>query len=386
MYVAGCAWALISIALWVFAPQYLGQPLSGVAWHAHEMLWGFVATIAVAFLFTASATWTGHNPIKGRPLGWLCLMWLIARLGYLFGGSAGFWLAGAAESAFFAISAASLLRVMIKGKSRRNYGVPWLVLGLGAANVLYLMAVLQNDYVRLMQRYDVGVLCMAVIALLIARRVIPFFAMRMVPGLTLPMHLRTGHAQMVMGTLAIVLGLSGLTQPMAVVLVAVGIISLVQTVSWKPMAVLRKPMLWILYLGYMGLGMGLLFAAWHYSGFATGVLARSAVHIHIIAMGGFSLLIIGMVTRTALGHTGRPLVADASIVSSYYLMVAAVIFRLAALWPSAASRTLLHATATAWILCMALYLWRFAPMLFQPRYSPPAPPTAQGGPATTTGQ
>jgi uncharacterized protein involved in response to NO len=252
--------------------------------------------------------------------------------------------------------------------------------------VLYLLAVLQNDYVRLMQRYDVGVLCMAVIALLIARRVIPFFAMRMVPGLTLPMHLRTGHVQMVMGALAIVLGLSGLTHAMAIVLAAVGIISLVQTVDWKPMAVLHKPMLWILYLGYTGLGIGLLFAAWHYSGFATGVLARSAAHIHIIAMGGFSILIIGMVTRTALGHTGRPLVADATIVSSYYLMVAAVVFRLAALWPSNVSQTLLHAAAAAWILCMALYLWRFAPMLIRPRYSPPAPPAAQGDPAPTTGQ
>jgi uncharacterized protein involved in response to NO len=150
------------------------------------------------------------------------------------------------------------------------------------------------------------------------------------------------------------------------------------------MAVLHKPMLWILYLGYTGLGVGLLFAAWHYSGFATGVLARSATHIHIIAMGGFSILIIGMVTRTALGHTGRPLVADANIVSSYYLMVAAVVFRLAALWPSGASQTLLHAAAAAWILCMALYLWRFAPMLVRPRYSPPEAPAAKARPANTT--
>src|SRR5690606_35915574 len=124
-----------------------------VAWHAHEMLWGFIATIAVAFLLTASATWTGFNPLKGAPLAAVCVLWVAARAGYLFGGITGFWVAFVAESAFFAISAVCLMNVMIKGKSRRNYGVPWLVLGLGVANVLYLQAALKGRDVRVMQRF-----------------------------------------------------------------------------------------------------------------------------------------------------------------------------------------------------------------------------------------
>src|SRR5690606_5568928 len=68
LYIAGCAWALLSVAIWIFTPQWLSGPLTGAAWHAHEMLWGFVATIAVGFLLTASATWTGVNPLKGVPL------------------------------------------------------------------------------------------------------------------------------------------------------------------------------------------------------------------------------------------------------------------------------------------------------------------------------
>lgn len=67
LYIAGAAWALISIALWIFAPQTLDGPLPHVYWHAHEMLWGFIITIAVGFLLTASATWTGFNPLAGRP-------------------------------------------------------------------------------------------------------------------------------------------------------------------------------------------------------------------------------------------------------------------------------------------------------------------------------
>src|SRR5690606_7070790 len=118
LYIAGCAWALLSVAIWIYAPQWLTAPLGGVAWHAHEMLWGFVATIAVGFLLTASATWTGHNPLKGLPLAGACVLWLVSRAGYLAGGATAFYIAAVAETAFFLISAVALMRVMLKGKSK----------------------------------------------------------------------------------------------------------------------------------------------------------------------------------------------------------------------------------------------------------------------------
>src|SRR5690606_277359 len=113
------------------------------------------------------------------------------------------------------------MRVMVKGKSRRNYGLPLLVLGLGAADALYLHAALGGDYLLLMRRFDLGLICMAVIALLIARRVIPFFSMRMVPGLQIPMQVRSGHVQMAVSVLAIVLGLAGQPRLMAAALAVV---------------------------------------------------------------------------------------------------------------------------------------------------------------------
>lgn len=373
LYIAGAAWALISIALWIFAPQLIGAPLSGVFWHAHEMLWGFIITIAVGFLLTASATWTGFNPLHGRPLAATCVLWIVARAGYLFGGMTGFTIACIAESLFFLVAAVSLARVMVKGRSRRNYGIPLLILGLGIANILYLRAALNGDYVLLMRRFDLGLIGMAVVALLIARRVIPFFSMRMVPGLKLPMLTRSGQAQMVVSVLALVAGLLQQNIAMAVALAIVGMISLGQIAYWKPLSVLRKPMLWILYLGYAFIGIGLLAASAQLSGLGTGVFARSATHVHLIGMAGFCILIIGMLTRTALGHVGRPLVLDTSMLVSYYLMIAAVVFRLAALWPSATSLHLLHLAGLAWILAMGLYLWRFVPLLIRPRPDKPQP-------------
>lgn len=393
LYLIGVTWAVISMALWIFTPQVLDGPLSLVAWHAHEMLWGFIITIAVGFLLTASATWTGFNPLEGKPLGALCLLWCIARIGFLWGGLAGFWMATVAELLFFLGVAAALGRVMYKGRSRRNYGLPALMLALGIADLLFLLAALDGDYVVLMERFDLGLIGMAIIALLIARRVVPFFAMRMVQDLKLPMLVKSGHAQMVFSVLALLAGVliqitgtpmtpgSGpqlLPLIMAASLAITGIISLVQLVYWKPQAVWRKPMLWILYLGYAFLGIGLLAAAWQFSNLfdpaiLNGVMIRSATHVHLIGLAGFCILIIGMLTRTALGHLGRPLALDRSMLAGHWLMIAAVILRLAALWPSPSSLHLLHLAAVAWILSLGLYLWRFVPMLIRPRPDRPAP-------------
>lgn len=367
-YIAGCAWALISVAVWIFAPSLVNAPFNGLSWHAHEMLWAFIATIAVGFLLTASATWTKTPPLKGAGLAAITALWCVARIGYFWGGTSAFWIAAASETAFFILTAIWLMRVMLIGKSRRNYGLPFLVLGLGLINILYLQAVLAGDYLLLIERFNLGMICMAVIVLLIGRRVIPFFAMRMVPGLDIPMLVRSGHIQLALSVLAIFLGLMQLPVAMAITLTLTGLIALGQAFKWKPWSVMHKPMLWILYLGYIVTGIGLVLAAAQISGISNGVVARPALYVHVIGMGGFSILIIGMVTRTALGHLGRPLALDASMLVSYYFMIAAVLFRLAALWPSSLTKAFLDASALSWIVCMGLYLWRFTPMLIRPRY------------------
>ncbi|MGH8814940.1 MAG: NnrS family protein, partial [Achromobacter pestifer] len=48
-------------------------------------------------------------------------------------------------------------------------------------------------------------------------------------------------------------------------------------------------------------------------------------------------------------------------------MILAALLRLAALLPTAATIGFLHASVTAWVLALALYLWRFFPMMIRPR-------------------
>ncbi|MEO6929073.1 MAG: NnrS family protein, partial [Casimicrobiaceae bacterium] len=349
LYLAGAAWAAVAIGIWIFAPQWLTAPLGGVAWHAHEMLWGFVATIAVAFLMTAGATWTGINPLHGTTLAAACLLWLIARIGFLIASDVAFAIAAFAELAFFLLAAIAMMRAVHAARNARNYAVPWLVVGLAGADVFYLAAVRDGDFTSLMRRFDIGLTVMAMIALLIARRVIPFFAMRAVPGLKLPMQMRAGQAQLVMCAVAVIGLVTGVDQLVAAGLLLAGGLALWQVVRWRPLAVRAYPLLWILYTGYTGLALGLLLAG----GGAAGLLLPPAIPVHVIALAGFSVLIIGMITRTALGHLGLPLQAGAYLRLVYALMLAAVVLRLAAFATPSSAQTLLHLSACAWIVTFA---------------------------------
>lgn len=363
VYLAGALWALLAVAVWIFAPQLPGGTLGGLTWHAHEMLWGFVATIAVGFLMTAGGAWTGINPLAGRALAVLCLLWALARVAFLLPGDAAFLAGALAEGGFFALAAAALGRSVLLSRNTRNYAVPLMLLGLGLTDLLFLLATRAGDYGALMRHFNAGLLVMTLLTLLVARRVIPFFAMRAVPGLTVPAHLQSGMAQLIASAVAVLCLFAGWTTALAAALTVAGGIALLQWVSWKPWRVMHKPLLWILYVGYAGLGIGLLLAAAH----AAGAGTPAALHVHVIAMGGFSVLIIGMITRTALGHLGRPLDTDRSMVTAYGLVIAATVLRLAALHPSPASVHLLHGAAGLWALAFALYLWRFFPMMIRPR-------------------
>lgn len=363
LYLGGMVWALVAIGVWVYAPQALTGPLQGLAWHAHEMLWGFIATIAVGFLMTAGGNWTGINPLQGPALAAVCVLWLVARIGFLVNNLAVYWLAAACELGFFLVAAMALMRSVYQAKNARNYAVPWLLVGLALGDALYLHSARGGDIAQLMQVFNAALVVMALIALLIGRRVIPFFAMRAVPGLALPLHTGTGQVQWAACAVAALSTLAGLPLLTAAALGLAGVLALVQVLGWKPLAVRGRPLLWILYAGYAGVGLGLLAA-----GLATGgVGLPRALPVHVIAMAGFSVLIIGMVTRTALGHLGRALAADRLVQACYGLLLLAVVLRLAAIFHTAWALEWLQFSACAWMLAIALYLWRFVPMLIRPR-------------------
>ena len=111
------------------------------------------------------------------------------------------------------MGAAALGRSVWLTRNKRNYGVPLLLAALASAHLLYLTAAVSGDYLGLMRYFNAGLLSMAVLTLLIARRVLPFFAKRAVAGLDIPPHTRSGHWQLAAGVAAIVLLLTGAPAP-----------------------------------------------------------------------------------------------------------------------------------------------------------------------------
>ena len=301
LYLLGTAWAAISIALWIFAPQLLQGPLGGAAWHAHEMLWGFVATIAVGFLMTAGANWTGINPLHGRPLA-----------GRLRG------VAGRARGLPRRRRVSGVLgrharrgRVLPHcrggdGSRRDRLAQPAQLRGAAAPRrtrrerYLYLAAAWRGRRPSplLMQRLQVGMLCMALVALLVAPR---DSVLRHARGSRSrdPMHEeeRAGAARRRRRrAIAALLG-----PPLAAGAGARGRRRhrlLWQVFAWKPQAVRGLPLLWILYVGYAASAKPA--ARRRRANHAARCHRCATCLAHLIAMAGFSV-IIGMVTRAALG-------------------------------------------------------------------------------------
>ncbi|HMX11259.1 MAG TPA: NnrS family protein, partial [Burkholderiaceae bacterium] len=132
---------------------------------------------------------------------------------------------------------------------------------------------------------------------------------------------------------------------------------------WQPWRTKARPILWVLHMAYAWLPLGFALLAAAQMGFVS-----TSAGIHALAVGATAGLIVGMITRTARGHTGRPLKASRLEVTAYLLVLAAAVVRVALpmLAPALAADALI-AAAVAWALAFTLYLWRFGPWLVASR-------------------
>lgn len=88
-------------------------------WHAHEMLFGFGAAVAVGFLLTAAQNWTGLLSLSGKPLLLLTLLWLTARFSLLFAHYTPLlWLFIAAQLLWWTAAVYSLASLLIRAKAK----------------------------------------------------------------------------------------------------------------------------------------------------------------------------------------------------------------------------------------------------------------------------
>jgi uncharacterized protein involved in response to NO len=362
-YLLASVFAALSVPLW--ALQFSGllghAYLAGPVWHAHEMLFGFTLAVIVGFLFTAGGNWTGLPTPTGWRLGALAALWLAARVLVLTPHA----LAAALANIAFPLAAAGALAVpFFKAKSKRNYFfIALLVLLAAAAGVVHLGQLGVVDASRLpgvQVALDVVLFILAVMG----GRVIPMFTNNGVPGTAARRQPLVEKAALG-GVLAIgaadLLSISG--APLAALAGAAAAAHAWRLALWQPWKTRRVPLVWVLHLAYAWIPVHLLLRALAELGAVAPTLA-----VHALTVGAIGGLVIGMMTRTARGHTGRPLRADGWEVACYVavLLAAAVRVGLPLVQPAWTLHAV-QASAALWSAGFGLYAVRYWPVLSRPR-------------------
>jgi uncharacterized protein involved in response to NO len=363
-YLLAGIFAALSVPLWAarFA-GWLGEWVyfSESVWHAHEMIFGYAFAVIVGFLFTAVRNWTGRPTPTGGALAAIAGAWLAARLLVFTPWTE---LAAIADAGFALAAAAGIALPLLASRNRRNYFFIALLVLLGAVNLCFYLA--KDDVldvpvgVGLQIALDLIVFVMAVMG----GRVIPMFTASAIPGAA-PRR-RPWLDRAALGVLLLPVGADALELPEALMALLAGLAALLhgaRFLLWRPWRTLGRPLVWILHAAYGWIVVSLALRALAELGLIMPSLAT-----HALTVGAIGGLTLGMMTRTALGHTGRPLEAGRGTLAAYALIQLAALVRVFV--PMLAPERYLDAllvSGALWSLAFAVFVAVYWPVLTRPR-------------------
>ncbi|SAL23516.1 NnrS family protein [Caballeronia terrestris] len=366
-YLGGAACASVALVVWLMV--LAGVPVTGgylmranpIGWHAHEMVFGFAAAIVAGFLLTAVRAWTGRDTAHGAALVGLAALWLAARALVWSGPAVP---AAIVDSAFLPVTALLLLRVLLAAGNKRNYFLVPVLLVFGALDAAF-------HFFTLDARPDLAMRCIyaaaGIVVLLvsvISGRVIPMFTANAIPGFVARKWRPVELAVAPVTVLALFADAAAIDSRIVLVLAVTACAThAARLIGWRSYRVRRPAILAVLHLAY----------AWIPLGFALLALSAVGAAPHTLAMHAFTAGVIGgaiiaMITRTARGHTGRPLVADSRDVWSYALVMGGSALRV--LGPLVAPQfygVWLWSAGLCWALGFAIYVAAYARLLCRPR-------------------
>ena len=351
-FTGAAGFAALGVPLWLLM---LGSGLStggvfdGAQWHGHEMLYGYAVAVLAGFFLTAVPKWTGRRVVEGVALLATAGLWLAGR----------FAVAGpdptvalVVDVAFLPVLAAIIGRAIYGARRTRNYGFPPLLLVMAGANLAWHLGwhSLRAEAVAL----DVVVLIMVIVG----GRIIPMFTGNAIDGLE-PQ--RVLWAEKATNPLLVALLAADAIAPVLIgpLALAAGITLAVRMSRWGGHRSLRSPIVWVLHAGYAWIAFGLALRGLSELGLHHGLDAR-----HALTAGGIGVLTLGMMSRVALGHTGRPLRVPGAIVLTYVLANLAALLRVGVggLGPWA-----IHGAGVLFGVAFAIYFVLYLPILWRPR-------------------
>ena len=363
-YLLAGLFATLSVPVWM--AQYAGWLggyliIAGPLWHAHEMLFGYALAVIVGFLFTAGRNWSNQPTPTGATLAAIAALWIAGRL-LVFTPYA---LAAAAADTAFAIAAAAAIAVpFVRSGNRRNYFFIALLLGLGLANLAFHLSMAGLLELPVQRGLRIGLDIVLFIMVVMSGRVIPMFTMNGIPGVIcvrVPWIERLAPGSVLALLAADIAGApDGLIGPVAAVAAAAHAARLC---LWRPWLTLKKPIVWILHLAYAWIVLALSLHA-----LAAYGLVPASLATHALTVGAIGGLTLGMMTRTSLGHTGRPLQTGRSELFCYAAIQLAALVRVFV--PLAVPSLYLHAivgSGVLWSLAFGGFTGSYWTNLSRPR-------------------
>jgi len=349
-YLLAGAYAALAVPLW--ALEYAGVlPGPGIVWHAQEMVFGYAFAVVAGFLLTAVRNWTGRPTPTGAALAALAALWLAARALAFVSLPLAAW-----TNALFALAlAVALGRPLLAAGNRRNYFFLLIVLALGASGLVVQAWPQRGLAIGL----DLVLFAIAVVA----GRVVPQFTNNAIPE---------AHARRIAwlekAALGALLALLAADAAMRVEIAAVvaaiaAALHGARLALWSPHRTRGRPIVWILHVSYAWVVIHL--ALRGLTGFD---LLPYALGTHALAVGAIGGMTLGMMTRTARGHTARPLAAGRAEVAAYVLVQLAAVARV--LVPVALPSLISWATLAAavfWCAAFVVFVLAYAPILSRPR-------------------
>ncbi|MCU0838811.1 MAG: NnrS family protein [Rhodospirillales bacterium] len=315
-FLAAGIFPVVAMSLWLAA--WSGRLHLTATWHGHEMIFGLGAAAIAGFLLTAVPTWIHRPPVQGLPLLALLLLWLIGRIAMLIGWAP--WL----DLLFLPTLAGVVGWGIVRARNVRNYPVPALLLVLSLCNADYHF----GDASRGL--WLATLLVTAMIAL-IGGRITPLFTQNALrqsvgPEITCgtPPWLDRLAVPAVLAALAAEIAAPQTSWSGAAALLAAAILG-ARMLGWQTWRTVRFPILWVLHAGYAWVPVG--YALIAISLLTDGMVPTAA--LHALSAGAMGVMILAVMSRAALGHSGRPLMTPRLTVIAYALVNLGAIIRMA---------------------------------------------------------
>lgn len=362
-YLLASLFSALSVLLW--AAQFSGYLphayLQGPVWHGHEMLFGYATAVIAGFLLTAVHAWTNQPTASGLPLMALAALWVCGRVLVLTPCA----MTAAVVNAAFPVAIAWAIGIpLLRSRNVRNYFFVGLLVLMGALILAVHLA--WQGYLDLPPRLglQLGLDVVLFIMVVMGGRVIPMFTNNGIPGVQAARHALV--EKLALGAV-ILLFLADLLQLPQTAIGAIALLAAlvhgVRLSLWKPWRTLATPLVWILHAAYAWIVLHLIIR-----GLNSLELLGGSYATHALTVGAIGGLTLGMMVRTARGHTGRPLTADHAETATFLLIQLAALVRV---FGGIVSPDLYMASvqlsALLWAAAFGLHAVRYWPILTRPR-------------------